>query len=89
MAEVLKYGPDVNGLDTNDDTALTLIFTGAHPHRSDEGAQDEDARIIQILGKAGADPNVTTASQEGLLDVAYSPEDKAALIAIGARPQKK
>jgi hypothetical protein len=88
VAEVLKYHPDVNSPDKHGDTALALVFTGAHPHASDKDAPDEDATIIRMLGKAGANPNLSNSEQESLLELAYSKEDKDALVAIGARPKK-
>lgn len=88
VAEILRYHPDVNSPDKHGDTALALIFTGAHPHASDKGAPDEDAAIIRMLGEAGANPNLPNSEQESLLELAYSKEDKDALIAIGATPKK-
>jgi hypothetical protein len=84
VAEILKYHPDVNSPDKRGDTALALIFTGAHPHLGDKDAPDEDAAIIRMLGKAGANPNLPNSEHEGLLELAYSKEDKDALISIGA-----
>jgi hypothetical protein len=88
VAEILKYHPDVNSTDKHGDTALALVFTGAHPHASDKDAPDENATIIRMLGRAGANPNLPNSEQESLLELAYSKEDKDALIAIGARPKK-
>jgi hypothetical protein len=88
VAEILKYHPDVNTPDKHGDTALALIFTGAHPHAGDKDAPDENAAIIRMLGKAGADPNLPNSERENLLDLAYSKEDKDALIAIGARSSR-
>lgn len=88
VAEILRYRPDVNSTDKHGDTALALVFTGAHPHASDKDAPDENAAIIRMLGKAGANPNLPNSEQESLLELAYSQEDKDALIAIGARPKK-
>jgi hypothetical protein len=87
VAEILKYHPDVNSPDKRGDTALALIFTGPHPNASDKDARDESAAIIKMLGKAGANPNLPNSEQESLLDLAYSKEDKDALIAIGSRPK--
>jgi hypothetical protein len=87
VAEILKYHPDVNSPDKRGDTALALIFTGPHPNASDKDARDESAAIIKMLGKAGANPNLPNSEQESLLDLAYSQEDKDALIAIGSRPK--
>jgi hypothetical protein len=39
-----------------------------------------------MLGKAGANPNLPNSEQQSLLELAYSKEDKDALISIGARP---
>ena len=89
VAEILKYHPDVNSTDKHGDTALALIFTGAHPHAGDKGALDEDAAIIRMLGKAGADPNLPNSEHEDLLELAYSKEDKDALIAIGTRRHRR
>ena len=88
VSEILKYGPDVNSPDNNGDTALALVFTGAHPHAGDGGTRDEDATIIRMLGKAGGNPNLPNSDQQSLLELAYSKEDKDALIAIGARPNQ-
>ncbi len=88
VAEILKYHPDVNSPEKNGDTALALIFTGAHPHAGDKDAPDENAAIIRMLGKAGANPNLPNSEHESLLELAYSKEDKDALIAIGTRPKK-
>lgn len=88
VAEILKYHPDVNSRAKNGDTALALIFTGGHPHAGDKDAPDQDAAIIRMLGKAGANPNLPNAEGESLLDLANSKEDKDALIAIGARPKE-
>ena len=85
VAEVLKYGPEVNDPDKGGDTALALIFTGAHPRAGDENWPDENVSIIRMLGKAGANPNFLTSSGDSILNHAYSKEEKAALVAIGAR----
>jgi hypothetical protein len=85
VAEILKYHPDVNSADKHGDTAMALIFTGAHPHAGDKDAPDENAAIIRMLGKAGANPNLPNSEHEDLLELAYSKEDKDALIAVGAR----
>lgn len=85
VGEILRYHPDVNGRDKRGETALMLIFTGAHPHGGDESYRRENPAIIRLLGKAGADPNILTSDGEHLLDHAYSEEDKEALRAIGAR----
>jgi hypothetical protein len=85
VAEILKYHPDVNSTDKHGDTALALVFTGAHPRASDKNAPDENAAIIRLLGKAGANPNLPNSEQQSLLELAYSKEEKDALIAIGAK----
>lgn len=88
VAEILKYRPDVNSPDEHGDTALALIFTGAHPHAGDKDAPDDNAAIIRMLGKAGANPNLPNSEHESLLELAYSKEDKDALTAIGTKPKK-
>jgi hypothetical protein len=85
VAEVLKHKPDVNGRDKRGDTALALVFTGAHPLAGDQNAPDENVSIIRLLGKAGANPNLPTADGDRILDHAFSNEEKTALVAIGAR----
>jgi len=88
VAEILKYRPDVNSADKHGDTALALIFTGAHPHADEKDPPDEDAAIIRMLGEAGTNPNLPNSKQKSLVELAYSKEDKDALIAIGAQPEK-
>lgn len=88
VAEILKYRPDVNSADKHGDTALALIFTGAHPHADEKDPPDEDAAIIRMLGEAGTNPNLPNSEQKSLVELAYSKEDKDALIAIGAQPEK-
>jgi hypothetical protein len=88
VAEILKYQPDVNSPDKHGDTALALVFTGAHPRFGEKGAPDEDAAIIRMLGKAGANPDLPNSGHENLLNLAYSRENKDALLAIGAHRQK-
>jgi hypothetical protein len=86
VAEILKHDPDVNSRNEQGDTALALVFTGAHPHYDENGADQADAAIIRLLGHAGADPNLPRDGQAKLLDLAGSDEVKAALVEIGARP---
>lgn len=88
VAEVLKYQPDINGTDEHGDTALALIFTGAHPGRSDS-VPDEDAAIAQLLGKAGARPDLPNSEHGSLLGHAFTDEKIAALVAIGADLEKR
>jgi hypothetical protein len=84
VAEILKHRPDVNSPDRRGDTALALIFTGAHPLYGEKGARDEDAAIIRLLGRAGADPKLPNSEHRPLLELASSQEDKQALLSIGA-----
>ncbi len=88
VAEVLKYRPDINSTDKRGDTALALIFTGAHPHSGDKDAPNEDLAIIRMLGRAGANPNLPTSEHDSLLGHAYSAEYIRALVLIGARTRK-
>lgn len=85
VREVLKYHPDVNGRDEYGETALMLIFTGAHPHAGDENWPDETVGIIKLLGQAGANPNIANKEGETPLSNAYDEDQIAALKAICAK----
>lgn len=89
VAEVLNYHPEINSIDKRGDTALALIFTGAHPHGGDKDAPNDDVAIIRTLGRAGANPNLPTSEHDSLIGHAYSTEYMRALLAIGADLEKR
>jgi hypothetical protein len=85
VAEALRHHPDVNSQDSDGDTALHLIQTGAHPHLVDDTAPHEDLAIIRLLLQAGADPNIPNHEGKTVLHDVLAPDQARAFIAGGAR----
>ena len=89
VAEVLKHHPDVNGQDGDGNSALHLIMTGAHPHRREADAPDEDVAIVKLLVAAGADPNLRDKQGRTVLHHASGEAMVSALVVSGAAIEEK
>ena len=57
LVEVLKYKPNVNARDQNDETALIACLGGYHYQDADVNLEE----VVRLLLDAGADPNLSDA----------------------------